>query len=67
MHDSELEGTRDPHLAVHGSFSCMVRIHGAAAVEHAVVVVVVVCHSSKPGEEDCPTKKITHAENSRRA
>ncbi|CAM9524809.1 unnamed protein product [Sphacelaria rigidula] len=24
VHDSELEGTRDPHLAVHGSFSCMV-------------------------------------------
>lgn len=23
--DSELEGTRDPHLAMHGSFSCMVR------------------------------------------
>ncbi|CAM9892816.1 unnamed protein product [Scytosiphon promiscuus] len=24
VHNSELEGTRDPHLAVHGSFSCMV-------------------------------------------
>lgn len=26
VQDSELEGTRDPHLAVHGSFSCMVRL-----------------------------------------
>lgn len=26
VHDSELEGTRDPHLAMHGSFSCMVSI-----------------------------------------
>lgn len=25
VHSSELEGLRDPHIAVHGSFSCMVR------------------------------------------
>lgn len=37
VHDSELEGTRDPHLAVHGSFSCMVRA-GACSVQLGLVL-----------------------------